>query len=104
MRRYTEKFNQRKFFDFAGISGGRSQKWCLHLFAHCAAIYQAGGLQKKQLGSANVAKGAVEKLGQPEVPLRHKKFRHMTIDEKFCPPDQRAVIERKSRNRAETRQ
>ncbi len=59
---------------------------------------------KKQLGSANVAKEAVEKLGQPAVPLRHKKIRHVTIDEKFCPLDERAVIERMSGNPAETRQ
>ena len=50
-----------------------------------------------------MAHGAVEKLGQPEVPLRQKKFRHMTIDEKFCQVDERAVIVKKAGNTAETR-
>ena len=69
---------------------------CSHLSSKRPAI--------KLLRSADAADGSVEKLGQPEVPLRDIKFRDMTTDEISCPEYERAVIERKSVNPLETRQ
>jgi len=46
----------------------------------------------------------VEKLGQPEVPLRHHKFSNVTIDCTFCTAGVFDVIVRNVANKEQTRQ
>ncbi len=49
VRKQTLKWKRKEILVCDRISGGRSQKSCLHLLAQCAAIYEARDLQINQL-------------------------------------------------------